>query len=348
MVRRVLIARGGALPRQSGLGRAHHELIDRLTAGSVRGWEFSNVVEHTLGGNPASRLHRRRSGHPKAVIAAVKEALRGGLGIDLLHITDQEQAHLVPMQSAIPVSVTVHDLFHLRPRDILGIAVGEANPGMVRRKDLAELEAGLGRADLLICISEATADECREIWPTKRIAVVPHAIEAEQYRQLRSIDLEGFVLLTVGSDEPRKRLDFITEVINNVPKSVKADVNWLKVGSEIRLSDDDLIAAYQRAEVLLFPSVAEGFGLPVLEAMAAGCPVLAANLPAHNEVADPSMLLVADDVQAWADALTNLHSIWQERAAVLRESDRTAIARADQFSIDMWAKTLAEAWSSVC
>jgi len=347
MTRRVLIVRGGALPRQSGLGRAHHELVDRLESGRVPGLELAGVVEHSLGGNPAARLRRRRSGHPKAVLAAVKEALTGDAGIDLLHITDQEQAHLVPTESLIPVSVTVHDLFHLRPRKVLGISVGDASPGLVRRKDLIALEAGLGRADMLICISEATAKECRDIWSDKPISVVPHAIETEQYREPRRIELDGFVLLTVGSDEPRKRLDFIGEVLASVTAEVAADVNWLKVGSDIRLSDADLVAAYQRAEALLFPSIGEGFGLPVLEAMAAGCPVLAADLPAHNEVADPLMLLPADDMAAWVTVIERLHAEWRNRQGSLRKPDEVAAARAGQFSIEAWSNNLDKAWSKL-
>ncbi len=346
MTRRVLLARGGALPRQSGLGRAHHELVDRLEVGLIEGWLGADVVEHRLGGDPATRLHRRRRGHPKAVRLALEKALADG-GVDLLHITDQEQAHLVPDSSPVPVSVTVHDLFHLRPREVLGVPVGEASVGVVRRKDLAALEAGLGRADLFICISEATAAECRAIWPDKRVAVVHHGIDAALYRQPRDIDLDGFVLLTVGSDEPRKRLGFIAEVIEGLSDEVRADVNWLKVGSDVRLSDEALVAAYQRAEVLLFPSVGEGFGLPVLEAMAAGCPVLASDHGAHNEVAAPSMLLPADDAHAWSAAIQRLHTVWRERRGAARPADEAALERAGRFSIDGWSDALASAWFSL-
>ena len=348
MTRRVLVARGGALPRQSGLGRAHHALVARLESKGISGWEAVGVVEHPLGGDPVTRLRRRRSSHPKAVRTAVERACEEG-GLDLLHITDQEQAHLVPDDSPVPVCVTVHDLFHLRPREVLGIAVGEVSPGRIRRRDLAELEAGLGRATLLLCISEATASECQEIWPEKPIVVVHHGIDPDPYRIPYRFERSGFLLLTVGSDEPRKRLDFLQKVVDALPPTIRTDLDWVRVGAGEKLSDEDLIGAYQRAEALLFPSVGEGFGLPVLEAMAAGCPVLASDMQAHNEVVDPSMLLPADDASAWISAITSLHAAWVGRGGrdgVPREPDTIASSRADAFSIESWASKVAAAWDS--
>ena len=254
---------------------------------------------------------------------------------------------MVPKSVGVPVSVTVHDLFHLQPREVLGIPVGDQQVSGIRKRDISKLKEGLGRADLLICISEATAEECKEIWPDKRVAVLPHAIDIEPYRMPGEIGLRKFVLLTVGSDEPRKRLNFVNQVIAALPPEVREDVNLVKVGSHLKLSDAELIAAYQRAEALLFPSAAEGFGLPVLEAMAAGTPVLCADLPAHNEVADPSMLLVADDISEWVDAVIQLHTSWSERDGRDREPNDTAIIRAQRFNIEDWGESIASAWNSM-
>ncbi len=342
MARRVLLARGGALPRQSGLGRAHNELVDRLTEKKVPDYELADVIEHSMGGNPLTRLWRRRKGQPRAVAKAVQSS-----NCDLLHITDQEQAHLVPLKSSIPVSVTVHDLFHLKPRIVLDIEVGNHNPNKTRSKDISLLHEGLGRADMLICISEATAAECRELWPDKKVVVLPHAIDPEPFRVVGEIGIRNFVLLTVGSDEPRKRLDFIDTVVSNLEEDVLEDLNLVKVGSHLPVSDEELIAAYQRAEALLFPSAGEGFGLPVLEAMAAGCPVLCSDLPAHNEVADPSMLIPANDVGAWVDAISELHKSWIARDKAERKPDSISLSRSEQFNIDAWGQKLAAAWDSM-
>ena len=65
----------------------------------------------------------------------------------MLHITDQEQAHLVPKNCKIPVAVTVHDLFHIQPRKITvennTIKVGDMNPNFVRKTDIRKLKEGL-------------------------------------------------------------------------------------------------------------------------------------------------------------------------------------------------------------
>ena len=113
MSRQVLVVRGGALPRSSGLGRAHHDLVDRLSEGQVDGYTLGETIEHDLAGGAFARWRRRRSEHPRRVSDAAK-ANNGSI----LHITDQEQAHLIPEDSDLPVSITIHDLFHLEPRRI--------------------------------------------------------------------------------------------------------------------------------------------------------------------------------------------------------------------------------------
>jgi len=346
MARRVLVVRGGALPRASGLGRAHHELVDRLKAGAIPGYELAGVVEHPVGGNPLTRWWRRRKSHPKAVHRAVRKGIDGGK-VDLVHITDQEQAHLLPVGLDVPCSITVHDLFHLHPRQVLGIEVGDHRPGSIRTKDLRILTESLNRANLLISISEATAAECRANYKLPDVAVVHHAIDSTNFRAPSDSGFDGFVLLTVGSDEPRKRLGFVDEVVDSLPSEVREDLDLVQVGSHTRLSDQQLIGAYQRAEALLFPSAGEGFGLPVLEAMAAGCPVLCSDLPAHNEVADPTMLLPAEEVSAWVDAIVALHTSWLAGGRASPEPNLTALARADQFNIEAWGEKMAAAWDSM-
>ena len=223
MSRQVLVVRGGALSRSTGLGRAHHDLVDRLEQNLVAGYSIADVIEHELGGTPLTRWRRRRNHHPAHVDAAVKEN-----SADILHITDQEQAHLVPMDCKIPVSITVHDLFHLKPRKISTkqgkISIGDSRPSLLRRQDLKHIRRGLERADLLICISEATAEEARKLWPKKSIAVVPHGIDVEGYDPITyplpkpvGLDHAQINLLCVGSEEPRKRMEFLIEVSGALP-----------------------------------------------------------------------------------------------------------------------------------
>ena len=371
MSRQVLVVRGGALPRSSGLGRAHHDLVERLQEDHVAGFNLGDVIEYEAGGGAFTRWRRRRSEHPLRVAKAA-EANPGSI----LHITDQEQAHLVPQNCNLPVSVTIHDLFHLEPRRIQTshgrVNIGDRSPGFLRRQDLSHIRKGLGRADLLICISEATADEARELWPDKAIAVVPHGIDVGGFDPFsyplpkpEELDYGKVNLLCVGSEEPRKRIDFLVEVLGCLPSHLKEDVILHKVGAESstkskiklsrrakelgvnlrwlgRLSDIDLCGYYQHCDALLFPSVAEGFGLPPLEAMASGCPVRVADMPAHNEVAPEEWLLPHDSVDEWVDAIVGFAS-----KDGRRQPNPIALKRAAEFSIERWSAAISLAWSNL-
>jgi glycosyltransferase involved in cell wall biosynthesis len=153
------------------------------------------------------------------------------------------------------------------------------------------------------------------------------------------------------------------EVLGSLPSHLKNDVILHKVGAESsqksktklskrakeldvnlrwvgRLSDIDLCGYYQHCDALLFPSVAEGFGLPPLEAMASGCPVRVADMPAHNEVAPEEWLLPYDSVDDWVDAIVDMFT-----KDGRRQPDDLALKRAQEFSIERWANSISEAWN---
>ena len=334
MVKRVVLARGAALPSSTGLGRAHHAVESLLQRAMVPGWSKVSTLEHQILSFAPSRLLTRWRKHPAFVSSSMADS-----EADLLHITDQEQAHLVPEQCDMPVAVTVHDMFHLEPRQIkagdIRVPVGDQRPGLFRRRDLKRLKQGLARADLLICISEMTRRNVERMFPGKPTTLVRHQIDLDYWdpeanprsRELiaEHDDDSKCLLITVGTDEPRKRLDFVREVITCLPEEVAQDIHMLHIGSEVELSDEQLVAALQHAEALLFPSISEGFGYPPAEAMAAGCPVIAANLPAHNEVIPKRCLLPATDVVAWVDEVVRVHTAWKRAGGVPRNPDDSLI-----------------------
>ncbi len=334
MVKRVILARGAALPSSTGLGRAHHAVESLLQRAMVPGWSKVTTLEHPILSFAPNRLLTRWRKHPTFVSSSMENS-----EADLLHITDQEQAHLVPEACAIPVVVTVHDMFHLEPRQIkagdIRVPVGNQRPGLFRRRDLKRLNEGLARADLLICVSEMTRRDVERMFPGKPTALVRHQIDLEYwdpYYNPRSRELiaehdddSKCLLITVGTDEPRKRLDFVREVITSLPEEVAGEIHMLHIGSEVELDDEQLVSAFQHAEALLFPSISEGFGYPPAEAMAAGCPVIAANLPAHNEVIPKQCLLPPTDVAAWVDEVVRVHAAWKRAGGVPRNPDDSLI-----------------------
>jgi hypothetical protein len=183
MPKQVLLVRGGALSSNTGIGGAHHNLATSLAEGEISGWSTPEVCEYPLRRrmNPLSRLYKRWFSHPRKV----DKKTRGEHGLSLLHITDQEQAHLIPENCSLPVVVTVHDLFHLYPQQIrIGdetIDVGEQKPGWFRRKDLQKLRDGLSRANLLVCDSQATLSACKQHFPAIKSVCVPLGLRVQSF-----------------------------------------------------------------------------------------------------------------------------------------------------------------------
>ena len=332
--KQVLLARGAALPPSTGFGRAHHSLEEILQNDMVPGWSRTSTIEHQITRSPLTRLLKRWRNHPALVSTSASNS-----DADILHITDQEQAHLTPSNGKIPTVVTVHDLFHLEPREIESggteVQVGEKTPGPVRRMDLKRMREGLQRADLLICISEMTLRDVQGAFPGKPTAIVRNQIdigywspfENPKSRELLSefTDPSKCLLITVGNNEPRKRIDFVREAISSLPTEVSRDIHLLNIGSETKLSNDQLVAAYQHAEALLFPSYSEGFGYPPAEAMAAGCRVMAADLPAHNEFIPERCLLPPANLESWMDEIVDVHSKWKNTLGDRRTPDDSLI-----------------------
>jgi glycosyltransferase involved in cell wall biosynthesis len=298
--------------------------------------------------NPLSRLFKRWYAHPKRI----KKLLDKEHNYSLLHVTDQEQAHLIPEHCSLPVVVTVHDLFHFFPQRIKigedSVEVGEQNPRWYRRRDLVKLRAGLARADLLVCDSQATLSACQKHFPKVNSVCVPLGLEVKSFAPMSqehtdvmapaSLFTKKCHLLVVGSHAPRKRLQFLSQLLGELDEEVKQNIrvhhvgnetcpyggpsasalaqkydvkNWTSHGGE--LSSTELMHLRHASEALLFPSVSEGFGYPPLEAMACGTPVLCSDLPSHNELMPEETCLQADDKEAWKEAILSVYSNWQSR-----------------------------------
>lgn len=401
MPRKVLIARGGAVGPASGLGRAHYDLISALQNGTVEGFEIAGIHEHELGGNPLKRLLRRWRTHPNSLAKKVKQTTP-----DFLHISDQEHAILVPKNSPVPVSITVHDLFHLDPQNIStpegDVWVGERFPKHIRRRDLRKMRSGLMRADLLICDSKTTEMHAKRLFPGKKTVVLPLGIDCQERNPLvnplsypSNFSPRKMNLLIIGSEDPRKRLNFALEVVGSLPDEVKSNVIVHKIGSESstkaesclkelgvklgvemrwwgRVAEEELIAAEQHADALLFPSIAEGFGYPPLEAMAAGCTVLMADMGSHNELAIPGTPLPPFSKGPWVEEILRIHDVWENDRVMnpMTESAVTSstlspptgratptnpiepkpceegLKRAENFDAAVFAKNLAKIWKN--
>jgi len=372
----IVLVRGGALTRFSGLGGAHATLVEHHRDGRFPSLSLTEVMQYPVQSSAFARLVMRWRKHPKRVAAVCKHLLGPS---DVLHITDQEQAHLVPPRSAQrpKVVVTVHDVFHLFPsqqRIVLTdgeadvgttvVSVGDERPGIIRRRDLKKLKAGLARADLLVCDSEYTRQRCEEAFPDVASIAVPLGLNVQAFVPEAGREKNpSFSMLYVGSADPRKRLSFLERVLSTCRDEVLAQSTLHIVGdrspeaqamaSSLKmevvvhplLDDEALMELRHGADMLLFPSAAEGYGYPPVEAMAAGCPVLCSDLPAHNELMPEGSCLPAGDIAAWREAVEAAHVFWKE--STTWEPDKTLMGHAQNYSSEAFVERMNAAYQQV-
>jgi glycosyltransferase involved in cell wall biosynthesis len=264
--------------------------------------------------------------------------------VDVVHAT----AVAVPPPGGAPLVVTIHDLAFL------------AEPSMFTRHGLRFFRRGteLARrhADLALVPSEATAGECLAAgFDQGRIRVVPWgqdrppvaADAADAARRRRRLP-ERYVLF-VGTVEPRKNLARLVEAWRRlarpeVPLVLAGPDGWGDAGPAHDgggivalgfVDPDERDALYAGASVVAYPSLREGFGLPVLEAMAQGAPVLTSSGTATAEVAGDAAVLV--DPTSVDDIAAGLASLLDDEAGARALGERGR-DRAGGFT---WARTAA-------
>ena len=381
MAKRVLLVRGGSLGRNTGLGAAHHNLVDMLNAKKIDGWELAGVCEYPLNKtiNPISRLWNRWFSHPKRVTNQIKKLIEAK-ACDLVHITDQEQAHLVPKDCGIPVVITIHDLFHMYPKQLqLGeelVDIGDLSPGFVRRRDLDKLKDGVTRANHLICNSQHTLGATRANFPSVEAICIPLGIDCAKYHpdNQQPVDIslpEVCNLLVVGSNDPRKRMKFLFDVIEKLPDEVRQGIHLHHVGNSApnsgipsitelaksrgiknltihgsSVSDDYLMTLRIKCDALLFPSVSEGFGYPPIESMAAGMQVICADLPSHNELMPENSCIPANDMAEWVTSITSLYEKYLLDEVGKTTSQTDMIDHAQQYDNSVFCQRLSDAYNS--
>lgn len=241
---------------------------------------------------------------------------------------------------------TFHDLF---------VLTGEYSTREFRHRFAEQARKAAAGSDLIIAVSEFTAAqvELHLDIPRERLRVVHHGVVP---RQLPDLPREK-VVLCVGAIQRRKNQAALVRAFRAMPadwtlvlaggqgfeatETLEA-ITTSGCGDRIRitgyLADEDLAAWYARARIFAFPSLDEGFGIPLVEAMAAGIPIVTSNRSALSEVAGGAALLVDpdrdDDIAA---ALVKL-------AGDADLCDRLAVqgkVRAARFT---WARAVAETW----
>ena len=270
---------------------------------------------------------------------------------DLFHVADHSYGQLVHALPAARTGVYCHDVDAFR---CLFSQVAHPRPRWFRAMSQRIL-TGLRKAAVVFHSTVAVGEEIRRagLIDPDRLVLAPYGVSPEftpgttqpvvELPWLAELDGRPWVL-HVGTCNKRKRIDVLLDVVAAVRQTVP-DLRLVKVGGEwtadhreriarlglagaithvCGLTRVELAAVYRRAPVALVPSGAEGFGLPVIEALACGAAVVASDIPALREAGGPAAAFApVGDVGAWSDLVAKLLT---DRSAAPPRADRLAWA----------------------
>jgi glycosyltransferase involved in cell wall biosynthesis len=264
-------------------------------------------------------------------------------GADLFHGLNQRLPR-IPLRRPV---ATFHDLF---------VMSGEYSTPEFRARFTRQAREAAARADAIIAVSEFTRSQVVSLLGVEpsRVRVVHHGVRRLDFP---AVEREK-VILNVGAIQTRKNIARLVEAFETVDLSwrlvlagsagygssgilarIAASPARERISVTGYVSPEELAAWYAKAEIFAFPSLDEGFGMPVLEAMAAGTPVVTSNRSALPEVAgDAAILVNPESTEEMAEVLRTLTQGEALRAAL---SSR-GVERARLFT---WEKAVAETWN---
>ena len=311
----------------------------------------------------ADRLLNRFVHFPQCACHAIQR-------FDLFHVADHSYGQLVHALPAGRTGVYCHDVDAFR---CLFDAVAYPRPLWFRAMSQRIL-SGLRKAAIVFHSTTAVAEEIKRagLIDPDRLVLAPYGVSPEftpgatqtpvELPWLAEINGRPWVL-HVGSCIARKRVDVLLDVVAALRETVP-DVRLVKVGGEwtaghrqriaqLRLTGaithvpgltrGELAEVYGRAEVVLVPSEAEGFGLPMIEALACGATVVASDIPALREAGGPAAIYApVGDVGAWSGVVANLLT---NSAAAPPRADR--LAWAGRFTWAAHAAIIARAYHAL-
>jgi glycosyltransferase involved in cell wall biosynthesis len=327
-------------PVPGGAGRYSRELAKALAAHAPAGSSVHGVTAFHRTPLVLDQLPIARLPLPRRALTLAWE--RGGFPAvpgDLVHALTP----LHPRRGSKPLVVSVHDAVPWTFPETLTPRGAAWHRAMVTR--------AASEADLLVVPTQATADQLARHMPLRDVLVVgmgPSQLPLPDDAEARAerLGLPDAFLLTISTLEPRKGLRELVAALEDLPGMpllCVGQAGWGDVAQSLppsvrllgHVPDADLAVLLHRATALVVPSYDEGFGLPLLEGMAAGVPVLTSDAPALVEVAGGAALAVP-----LADLVDGLRQVVEDRALRSRLAE-AGPRRAAEFS---WEKAATAMW----
>lgn len=338
---------------QAGIGRYTLNLMKELSRRNDIDLRFLFTAMRNKD-EKIAKIKRAIQGHSfllKSIPGEWKNSIWGGpiswpdkwiKGVDLWHAPSIWEA---PLKTKKKLVVTVHDMTPFLFPELRGSKVSENQ----NRRTVAACK----RADKIIAVSQATADDLNRIVPgtKEKTTVVPLGVE-ESFKVLKNVKKEK-IILSVGTVEPRKNLPMLFKAFADLPDALKDEYKiWIvgakgwrdspifesasALGDKIIfwgfVDDCQLVEIYNKAAVFAFPSIYEGFGLPLLESMACGTPIMANKISSIPEVVGEAALLTENNQEQWTKSLKKILT----DAELRQQLSKAGVARAKEFS---WKKT---------
>ncbi len=275
----------------------------------------------------------------------------------LFHATDFNGVITSPLYKTV---ATLHDLTGLVPSDT-GLSPSLALSNL---RWYVYYHHKILRADHLIAVSQFVKDDvvAKLEYPDDKVTVIPHGVDTQLYQPARGqgrFAAQNPYIAYVGSAEEHKNVKRLWAAFANVASEhpnlsllmcgrwQKEQLDWLEAESRATgllakvkhlgfLSSEDQVSLLANASAFVFPSLSEGFGLPVLEAMACGTPVITSNCSVLPEVAGDAALLV--DPQSVEEIAAGIRRLLTDNAYA-EELIRRGYRRAQDFS---WKQTAAK------
>jgi glycosyltransferase involved in cell wall biosynthesis len=331
---KVVLIGNYALDAQESMQRYAHMLHEGL---AQAGCDVRLVAPRPVlnPGRPARGLWKW-VGYVDKYLLGTKEIRQAVSAADIVHVCDHSNAVYVPRAPSVPYVVTCHDLLAVRG------ALGEDTdcPASAAGRQLQHaILRGLHRAQAVVCVSQATLRDAQRLLRngSQRLLVVPNAqhypyrpLDADEARgrlsHITSLSGDSLYLLHVGENHRRKNREAVLETFARIASGWQGVLVFAghplsgglrelagrlgvmgRVVEVVKPTNEVLEALYSRAFALLFPSRFEGFGWPVIEAQACGCPVLCSSREPLPEVSGGAAITCeADDTRAFGEWILRL------------------------------------------